>query len=252
MYTATNIKALRCAYAFENSPVMGSPIIIGATYIYDMDGVDETILGKSIYRPALKGYDIDASLPIAGDFLTLYTEYTQLRDMDDTIVGKGASAGFKGSFFNQTKYRLEYHRLGAGFIPGYFNGTYEGTNFDFSQAPDKTINGYLASLSTEFMDGAFRGGMVFEGYEDRKPLMTAAFGWQEFNNTVGVINYRVPFDGNRSRVVEADILYKTGSWYNLVFHMKRTYLTSNTYMESWSIGTRVNLGQLFPNIPMIF
>jgi hypothetical protein len=251
MYTATDVKALRLSYSFDNSPILGSPIVIGSTYISDSDGVNENYLDKSISRPAVNGLAFDAALPIAGDFLTFYTEYAQLMDPDNTPSGRGGSAGLRGSFFDQTNYRLEYRRLGSSFAPGYFNGTYEGTNFDASELPSKPINGYLASLSTELLNGNYRGGVVFESYEDRNPILTAAIGWSALGNTVGVINYRVPFDGKSNKVVNADILYKTGSWYDLEFHMKRTYLSSNTFMESWSFGTRVNVGGLFPNIPLI-
>jgi hypothetical protein len=242
MWTVTNVKAARASYTYYDSIIMGSPVIFGATYVEDSDGINENFMDKPIQRERQEGLAIDLGLPIAGDFLTGYLEYAHLYDR-----GKGGNVGFKGNFFDQFDYRMEYRRLGAQFVPGYFNTVYEATSFDFDvNAPDELISGYLASLGMTFMDGAFKGGMVYEKYDDRDGLITGALGWSNFSNTTGVLNYTMPFNGKNYRVITADIIYKTNGMMDYICHGKRTYVASGAYIETWSVGTRVDLGRMFP------
>ncbi|MFC1770514.1 hypothetical protein ACFLZV_01375 [Candidatus Margulisiibacteriota bacterium] len=246
MWTAKNVKAARVSYIMEDTVLLGSPIIIGGTYVTDQDGVDNEIDGNQISRAAQDGYGVDVGVPVGGDFLTLFTEYSKLIDH-----GGGASIGFRGSFFEQVDYRAEYRTLGRGFVPGYFNSTYEATSLDLNtDSLSEQIDGFLISGAMTFMDGAFKGGLIYEKY-DQKDLLTAAVGWQKFQNTVGVINYTVPFQGNGNAIAQADILYYTGGWMDYVCHIKRVYITSSTFTESWSVGMRVNLNNLFPKVPFL-
>ena len=154
MWTGTNVVAGRLHYTFYDSPILGSPVKIGVNYIVDRDGVDETVASTRITRPKQSGYSIDVGLPIAGDFLTLYTEYAQMAEQQK---GKGISSGLRGYFFDIFNYRFEYRVLGAYFVPGYFNSTYEATSFSFiTDAPKTRLSGYVAGLGMSFL-GAFQG-----------------------------------------------------------------------------------------------
>jgi hypothetical protein len=246
MWTAKNVMAGRASYEFKDTFMLGSPIVIGGTYVTDENGVDNDINGNIIQRNSQNGYGVDIGVPLGGEFFTLYTEYAQLIEQ-----GKGASVGFRGTFFNQLDYRAEYRSLGARFVPGYFNNTYEATSYDFStDSITEKVNGFLVSAASTFMDGAFKGGLIYEKYNDIN-LLTAAVGWRRFQNTVGVINYTVPFQGKSNAIAEADILYYTGGWLDYVAHIKRVYITTSHFTESWSFGVRANLNKLVPNIPFV-
>ena len=52
-------------------------------------------------------------------------------------------------------------------------------------------------------------------------------------------------------IVKADILYYTGGLFDVIAHIKRVYITSSTYTESWSFGTRLNLDNIFPSVPFV-
>ena len=80
-----------------------------------------------------------------------------------------------------------------------------------------------------FFDGAAKAGLIYEAYEERDPLLSAAAGWQRFKNTVGVINYTMPFRKESRPIVRADILYYTGGLFDVIAHMKRVYITSDTF-----------------------
>ncbi|MCP4049174.1 MAG: hypothetical protein GY730_00490 [bacterium] len=247
MYTATSVKAVRGAYTHYESPFLGSPIVIGATYVSDSDGIDETVLGRTISRDKQNGYGIDIGLPIAGEFLTFYTEYVQLIDK-----GRGGSAGARGAFFKQFNYRLEYRKLGSRFVPGYFDNTYEDTTFDFdNQSTDKAVDGWFASCGSSFMDDRFMAGINYEKYDGRNTLVTAAFGWTRFQNTVGVINYVMPFTGKNNAVLNADVLYYTEGLFNYVIHYKRNYKGNDLFTESYGFSVRMDLNKMFPGLPFV-
>ncbi|MFT5171413.1 MAG: hypothetical protein ACI9BD_001190, partial [Candidatus Marinamargulisbacteria bacterium] len=120
------------------------------------------------------------------------------------------------------------------------------------QAPKEQLNGFLVAANAGFMDGMFKAGLEYEDYGDGQNVLTAAVGWKKFQNTVGVINYNVPFQGSQNATSQADILYITGGWMDYIFHIKRTYLTSSTFIESYSVGARVNLDKFFPNLGIGF
>jgi len=243
VWTGEDVKAGRVSYTlFEKTPIFGSPLIIGTTYVTDQDGVNDTSQGgDAIVRAKQDGYAADVALPIGGQLFTLYTEYAKLVDHGD-----GISFGAKGSVFGQLKYRAEVRHLGEDFVPGYYNQTYQATSFDFAtDAPQKKLTGFLAATSVDFLSGHFKAGAMYEHYQDIE-LGTAALGWQRIGNTVGVINYTVPFQGQGQAIGQADILYITGRSWDYIVHIKRVYQTKSTFTESYSVGVRFNLDKLLP------
>ncbi len=245
VWTGENVKAGRVAHTvLQHTPIFGSPLVIGATYVTDSDGVHETLAGTNndpINRAKQDGYAADVALPIAGKLFTVYTEYAKLVNH-----GQGMSAGAKGTIFGQINYRAEVRTLGEDFVPGYYNRTYQATSFDFStDAPQKQLTGFLASTSTSFMNDYFKIGAMYEHY-DNINLATAGLGWKKVGNTVGVINYTIPFQGQGQAVGQADILYITGRAWDYVVHIKRVYQTKDTFTESYSVGVRFNLDKLLP------
>jgi hypothetical protein len=237
LYTGTNVKGARVTIPLlSETLVLGSPLILGATYITDTDGIDEDVDSTTITRDSQAGYAVDLSLPIAGDLFTVYTEVATLEDH-----GSGGSVGFRGNVWNQVNYRFEYRVLEEDFVPGYFSRTYEATSFNFEEdAPADRISGFLGAVSTSFMKEYMKAGLMYENYDDVN-LLTAGVGWKKLGNTVGVINYTVPFQGESSKVVEADLIYYTGSYLDYEISIKRTYITSDTFTESYQVGARMNL-----------
>ena len=242
LWTPNHLMAYRASYTLENSMIMGSPIVFGANYVNDSDGVEGTD------RKAQQGYGADIGLPIAGDFLTLFTEYAQLSKSENNNDQdtKGASAGVKGNL-GPVDYKFEYRSLGAGFIPSYFNTVYEAT--ELPTAPTEKVSGFLGAAAVNFFDDYCKAGLQYEKY-DNLDMFTAAFGWKEINHTVGVINYSRPLgNGGSSAVADADILYLTGTSLDYVVHIKREYANDSSYTESYSVGFRMNLNKMFPSLP---
>ena len=238
LWTPNHLNAYRASYQIDNTPLMGSPIVFGANYVNDSDGVEK------FNRSAQQGYGVDIGLPIAGDFFTLYTEYAQLSESanNQNQNTKGVSAGFKGSV-GLVDYKMEYRSLGAGFMPSYFNTTYEATALP--TAHSEKVSGFLGSAALNLFDGYFKVGAMYEKYEDLD-MFSAAFGWKEIGKTVGVINYARPLsNGGSSAVADADILYLTGGSLDYVVHIRREYTNNDTYTESYSVGLRMNLSKLF-------
>ena len=242
LWTPAELYAGRLQYRFDKL-LFGLPVNLGATYVTDQKGVDRTLDGNSITRPKQDGYAADISIPVGGELFTPYVEYAELVDQ-----GNGASAGFRGNAFGQLGYRLEYRMLGKGFVPGYFDSSYQGTSFSFANAPTEKISGILGAADVSFMKDYAKAGLMYEKYDDRD-LLTAAIGWQKIGNTVGVINYRQPFMGSGNTTADAEILWITGKMLDYVIGIHRIYITSDTYTESYDIAARFNLDKVFPSLP---
>lgn len=240
MSTASEIRAGRVTYDLPSITLFGAPIAIGATYVEDANGIND----GTVQRPIQKGMAADIGSAIGGEFFTVFTEYADLTDQ-----GTGLSAGFKGSASGVFRYRAEYRQLEKGFVPGYFNENYEAQSFNFStDAPTKSLSGFLVAAGFDAMNGYIKADAQYENYEDSN-ILTAALGWQELNNTVGVINYSVPFQGDSNRVMTMDILYKTGGAIDYIASTKRIYYEDNKFNETISIGTMINLEKLIPGFP---
>jgi hypothetical protein len=242
LWTAQNVQGAHIKYRFDSTPLMDSPLEIGATIVSDPDGESRTIDGQRITRAKQGGKAVDIALPIGGNFFTPYAEYAELTTLQEA---KGGAIGVKGDFLTMIQYRLEYRDLGEGFVPGYFNYTYHSTSFDFAtDALSEQVKGYLASLSASFFDGYIRTGAMYEKY-DTQDLFTASLGWKQIARTTGVVNYQVPFQGNRNRTLEAEAIVKSTRSFDYVIHYRRTYTTNDDFTESYSTGARFNLDNVF-------
>jgi len=82
-------------------------------------------------------------------------------------------------------------------------------------------------------------------------LLTARWDgpWRQIAGTVGVINYTIPFQGKQNATMKMDILYMTGGVLDYVVSLKRTYLTLDTFMESYGVAVRFNASKLIPGLP---
>ncbi len=254
MWTIGNVKAVRGCYTIPDTFLLGSSLIFGANYVTDTDGLSYSPDGSAatITRPSKQGLSIDAGAPIGGDFLTLFAEHARLAGTGENLdkAKAGTAAGFKGTFFGQVDYRLDYRSLQAGFAPSYFNNTYEGTGFNDNQNLPKTdLSGFLGLISTSIMEDYIKAGFEYEAYQGKDPLITAAAGWRQIAGTVGVINYTIPFQGKQNATMKMDILYMTGGVLDYVVSLKRTYLTLDTFMESYGVAVRFNASKLIPGLP---
>jgi len=243
LWTASRIYGGRISYDVESLSVMGSPLTVGATYVIDTDGINETAMDKGlITRPQQEGYAADIGLPIGGAFCILYTEYAELKNR-----GNGGAAGIKGNILDFFDYKAEYRLGKKGFVPGYFNSTYMGSSFDFdTQALQTDSQGFVAETNIFFLQNRFKTGISYEAYKDRS-LLTGSLGWQGFLKTSGVINYSQPFSGSNNAIVEADLAFVTGGFLDYIVHVKRIYLGPDSFTESYGFSVGMNLDKLVPH-----
>lgn len=234
--TASQVFAGRLSYTFEDSFIFGSPLVLGGTYAKDRNGIHKAFAGNEVNRAPAEGWAADISLPIGGQFFTPYVEYSELTK---GLEGKGQAAGIKGDFTIAT-YKLEYRNLQAGFLPGYFNETYEATSLDSAQVPQEDISGFLGAFSASLND-YIKAGIVYENYAHRAPILTGALGWHQLGNITGVVNYSRSFTGDNNAVLNSNILYTTDSGLDYVIHFKRIYFQSGKQEDTYALSLRVGL-----------
>jgi len=243
MYTASQVKAARIAY---DTPItmMGVPVVAGATYVTDEDGIHKDVDGHRVERDSQAGYAFDLAYPLGGEFMTFYSEYAKLENQ-----GEGTSIGVRGDLLSMFGYKAEYRTFGANFVPEYFNRAYEATSFDAStDMPGKNLSGFLVGAYGNILGDYVRLGAEYEFYEDRN-LLTAALGWQRIGNTAGVVNYKVPFQTGGQPILSSDIAYYTGGPVDYVVHWKQVAIDANTKTESYAFSLRFNMAKMFPGLP---
>lgn len=259
LYTATNLRAIRTGYTLVEDPLFGQSIELGLTHVEDLDGVFDgfSSAGVDRIRPKVSGSSIDLTMPIYYDLLYFYTEIAQLHNH-----GRGAGIGLGGAVFNYLDYRLEYRSLGAGFVPGYFNNTYEVNNreantFDFStDAPQKETVGWVAYTGFSLFHDYIKAEFVYEDYEKKDPILSAALGWHQIGPTVGVINYSKSFQNSNGGIASASILYQNMLYLpmptDVIFTIHRVYSdfgdfnNPDNYTETVTITFRPSLRGVFP------
>ncbi len=243
MYTASQVKAARITY---DTPInlMGVPVVAGATYVTDEDGIDKQVDGNQVSRSSQSGYGFDVAYPLGGEFMTFYSEYAKLENQ-----GEGASVGVRGDLLSMFGYKAEYRTFGANFVPEYFNRAYEATAFNAAtDMPGKTLSGFLVGAYGNVFEDYVRLGAEYEFYEDRN-LLSAALGWQRLMDTAGVINYKVPFQTGGQAILSSDIAYYTGGPVDYVVHWKQVAIDANTKTESYAVSLRFNMQKMFPGLP---
>jgi len=242
MRTATKVNALRLTYTYNDSFILGAPIIFGGTYVNDEDGINALIDGTNISRPNAAAYSLDVSVPIAGDFLTSYVEYAQF---SETGEGKGTVAGARGSIPGIIDYRAEFRVLGNGFAPGYFNSAYETTSFDFNtDTLQSRDSGFLFGLATRLMEEKAKVGASFETFEGHEGTLRAYARWNEIADTTGIVRYTKPFAADDQQVIEGIFTMHTQGLFDYTVSYKRVYFNAGDYTESYSVGTQVDLSAL--------
>lgn len=247
--TASKITAGRVQYKLPGLD-MGKGIWAGVTYVQDADGVDfEPKDGPTQTRPETLGVAVDLSLPILeNDKLTLFAEHArlasgnvELSDATDSNAANATAFGVAGRASKVWDYRAEYRMLKNGFIPGYYNRTYEITSTPTTSTDD--INGFYVESRFDF--GLAKAGFVYESYEDVDPLMTAALGFKEINGIAGVVNYRMPFGSGDNPIINAQVFYKTGKMFDYVIDWNRVYYSSDVYDDTYSVALKMNLKKGF-------
>ncbi|MBI60137.1 hypothetical protein CL657_02850 [bacterium] len=244
LQTAQNVQGLRVERPLLE--LASTPVIVGATYMRDEDGVNDDSSGTLVTRPAQDGYAADVSYPIGGQFFTLYTEYAKLVDH-----GQGVSSGARGTFFDIVDYKAEYRVLGTDFVPGYFNNAYQSTAFNFSEgALKEQVSGVLVNATSDIMGEYAKAGLQYELYDDVN-VLTAALGWKQIGPVTGVLNYSKPFNSeNNNAILVGDFYYRTAKFYDLVIRVKRVYVSSNEFTESVGFSVVFKIDRLLPNLPI--
>ena len=227
MRTAQGLYAGRITFQHDDSFILGAPIVFGATYVND-----------EVRNSQIKyGYSGDVSVPIGGEFFTLYTEYARLSN-----EGDGIGSGFRGDFLGMFNYRLEYRDFQSNFIPSLYSSVYEAASSIKSNKTGSRLSGILGSAGASFFDGYFKTGLKYEKYGD-VDLLTASAGWKPIANTVGVINYIKPFKGVTSEL-DVDILMSTQGGLEYVLSYKKSD-GGPMANESYNIAFRTNLSHAF-------
>ena len=251
LWTPLNIKAGRVSYSWEESYFLGMDVVYGINYITDDDGVDEQFDDNYILRPVQSGLSLDIALPIGGDFFTIFAEYAELSGMKNdegskTLIDNGPqafSSGFLGDLGLVT-YKFQYRRLEKGFVPGYFNDTYQATSFNFNNdAPKEALNGFFGQLTSKLPGDKVRLGVEYEAYETRKPILSAALGWSEISNIAGVFNYIKPFEEDKDPMLTGKVMYKTNGL-NYIINYQRIYINNNDFTETYTVGVQMNLDNI--------
>ena len=240
LVTYLNTAALRVEVPVADIKLFGAPLTLGATYVEDSDGVSDNV--TTAYRDSQTAFGLDIGLPISDTF-TLFSEYAQLENHGD-----GFSTGFlgKAGIFD---YRGEFRILQAGFVPGYFNNTYEATSFDFdTDSLTEDTSGFLFAAKTEQMNGNVLAGLQYELYDDVNRL-TAAVGWKNISPVTGVINYAKEFNVGDDSLGTAimDFYYDTGKWYDIIGQYKWVFLADGTTEETYSFGIKLIPQELMPS-----
>ncbi|MSR88235.1 MAG: hypothetical protein EXS67_01090 [Candidatus Margulisbacteria bacterium] len=235
-HTASQVFGGRLSYTLSETFLMNSPLVFGGNYIKDQNGINKTIESNTIIRPVEEAWSADISMPIGGVFFTPYVEYAELTKGQ---TGKGQSLGIKGDFI-VANYKLEYRSLEAGFIPGYFNESYEATSLDAANTPKDKTNGFLGAFSASLND-YIKGGIIYENYAHHTPLLTGAIGWHKIGNTTGVANYTRSFTGDDNAILNSDILYSTDNGLDYVVHFKRIYFKNGKQEDTYSVSLRFGL-----------
>jgi hypothetical protein len=242
LITYTQVQAARLSYRLSTIPVIETPLILGLNVVRDKDGID-------ILRTPQMGYSIDFGIPLAGEFLTVYSEFAELKQ-DDQISElplkgskgrRGFAAGGKGNIFNFISYIAEYRYIQSEFIPGYFNSTYETTSRPNSNGSDS--HGFLVGAYTHLMNDYIKAGAT---YESVTQSAIASVGWRQIGKTIGVINYTIPSQGRDSALMEANVLYKTGGIFDYVLQFRRQYSPNGNDVDSYAVSFRANLDSVFP------
>ncbi len=228
LYTARELYGAHVGYTlFQDSFILGSPVVVGGTYINDRKGVKGGL--------AQSGYAADIALPIGGDFLTAFIESAWLENH-----GNGQSTGIRGDFFGMFSYRGEYRLLGPGFVPGYFGRVYEQGAPTFPTSTD-TSGGAFVSVGSSWFDGYIQTDFQYEQYRS-DTLLTGAAGWKPIFGVAGVVHYTQPFKGNISPVLDAELLI-SGSSLDTIVDVRQVYASTGTE-TSYSLGGRVSLTKL--------
>ncbi len=247
LYTASEVLGTRLVYTVEDSILLGAPLAFGATFIQDNNGINAISDGIRVSRPEKKSWSADVSVPIAGKFLTAYTEYAELLNNEEASgdpTGKGASLGLRGQIFDIFRYRTEYRSLGAGFIPAYFDQNYEATSVTNDPIQDKEIQGYLLGAGVD-LGSQFKINATYEDYEDADPIVSAGVGWKAIAGVTGVVNYAESFGGNDSAVLSSDLLINSSGTLSYLVHFKRVYHPTGEETDSYNVGVQANLNNFF-------
>jgi len=242
LITYTQVQAGRLSYRLSVLPVINTPLMLGLNVVRDKDGVD-------FLRTPQMGYSIDFGIPLAGEFLTLYSEFAELKQdsqiselpFESSNGRRGFSAGGKGDIFNLISYIAEYRYIQSDFIPGYFNSTYEATARPTPNDSDR--HGFLIGAYTHLMNDYIKAGAT---YESVTQSAIASVGWRQIGKTVGVINYTIPPQGRDAALMEANVLYKTGGILDYVLQFRRQYNPNGNNIDSYGVSFRANLDSVLP------
>ncbi len=204
--TASGVQAYEGDFRISENLILGKPLILGALYIQDSDGVFDIDSQTIKLRNPQKGYSFNLYVPIMDDnALNFYSEYAVLLNH-----GNGISAGFGGSMFDEILfYRLEGRYLDTGFVPGYFNASYEATTFDFDKSAPKTkAYGGALYIGLSLFDDYLKTEAMYENYTNTDPVFSWGIGWQKLFDMVGMINYIRSFQDAGAGIINASISYE--------------------------------------------
>ena len=82
-------------------------------------------------------------------------------------------------------------------------------------------------------------------------MLSAALGWRQIGPVTGVLNYTKPFNTeNDNAILIGSFYYRTTKFYDLIFKVKRVYITSTEFTESYDVGFVFKLERLIPSLPI--
>ena len=253
MFTGSGIQAIHADYTISQNLAFGLPLLIGGMYIQDSVGVFDADDTSIKLRNPQKAYAATLSVPIIKRLLSAYAEYGVLLSH-----GTGISLGVSGKWQKLLTYRLEYRNLSEGFVPGYFNTTYQASTFDFTKNALKShTDGMVAALGAYLIEDYVKTDLMFEVYSNNNPVFSWALGWSKLGPTSGVVNFIKSFQDSNAGIINANIAYEQLPLIpfscDAVFFINRVYKNPNNlndYDQTIGFGIRPNLTKIF-NLPFI-
>ncbi len=226
-------------YAVRITDQITPNLIIGGSYVTDVDGVNFTNpdSSKTLY-PAMSGWSVDAKIPVF-EGAYVYAEYARLLNYGGGFSGgvnMGYDLGIAKASFSAAKIFAD-----KNFVPGYFNENYETSpiNLVSYEAMSATKDGYQIKFTADVL-GRSRAWAIYESYVgsnstlkaeasadltddyyasasiyqpnfidarslnvEEGAILTGKVGYKVNSNMLMIVNYKKAYDPTAGKVVES-------------------------------------------------
>ncbi len=234
--TNSKLVALRLTQTLSKDLLLGRPLTLGETYIYDRDGV---LTSSGTIGGDQGAGGVDIGMPIMENLWEVFAEYGVLNN-----YGAGTSLGTKFKFGGELlDLRFAYQMLSGRFVPAYFNKVYEDSPVNPATVPNENKNGWFGTAGIDLL-GFGRFESTYQSFTTssgtQSNTVQAALGVKEFQGISFVANYLQPnFAGigslsSNNATILVDFSYPLNPFTKMIGHYTKVYTTSTAYTESYS------------------